>query len=550
MKFESAHSNTTAKLPILKLGESEIWVIRIKQYFQVQDYALWEVIKNGNSWVSVPQTAQENGTSVTKISVHVTAEEKTKKKNDVKARILLLMALPNEHQLNFSQYTDSKIMFATIETRFGAPKIVSRLAILGVVIAQEDLNSKFLSSLPPEWNTHVKSVGASSGAQNLAFMTVPSTSSTNDTAKHAYEVSIVSPNVNTASPQVSTASFSDNDVYAFMVKNLNGSNLLQQDLEQIHEDDLEVMDLNGDPPPFSLLSIGQRVLKREVACKDYESNVLKSEFEKVKQEKEAIEFRIEKFDKASKDIDKLLGSQITDKSQKQLKLLGQILQLLGKSGKCYKDISMCELEQHMAYLVQANLAMEERMDKHGSRLYKLENLDIPHQVSKAVDEIVTDAVDWAIQAPLRDRFRDLPEADMKEILHHRMWESNSYKAHEDHKKLYEALEKSMDRDQTDQLLTDLAEARRKKKRRHDSPKTPPGSPPHQPPPPPPPAGPSGTSGSSGASGSSQLPPPPPPPSTNQSDQSKTTAAPSSSKTAASAEYTAWTTIDTRLKPYV
>ncbi|GJY67752.1 ribonuclease H-like domain-containing protein [Tanacetum coccineum] len=34
-------------------------------------------------------------------------------------------------------------------------KIVSRLVILGVVISQEDLNSKFLSSLPPEWNTHV-----------------------------------------------------------------------------------------------------------------------------------------------------------------------------------------------------------------------------------------------------------------------------------------------------------------------------------------------------------------------------------------------------------
>ncbi|GKD38809.1 hypothetical protein Tco_1259016, partial [Tanacetum coccineum] len=177
-------------------------------------------------------------------------------------------------------------------------------------------------------------------------------------------------------------------------------------------------------------------------------------------------------------------------------------------------------------------------------------LTVEEQVSKAVDEIVTDVVDWAIQALLRDRIRDLPEADIKEIVHHRMWESNSYKAHEDHKKLYEALEKSMDRDQTDQLLTDLAKARRKKKMRHDSPKTPPGSPPHQPPPPPPPAGPSGTLGSSGASGSSQFPPPPPPPSTNQSDQSKTTAAPSSSKTAASAEYTAWTTIDTRLKPSV
>ncbi|GKA62028.1 hypothetical protein Tco_0761547 [Tanacetum coccineum] len=93
-----------------------------------------------------------------------------------------------------------------------------------------------------------------------------------------------------------------------------------------------------------------------------------------------------------------------------------------------------ELEQIMANLIHDKSQLEERLDKHGSCLYKLENLDIPYQVSKAVDAIVTGAVDWAIQALLRDRFRDLPEADMKEILHHRMWESNSYKAYEDHKK--------------------------------------------------------------------------------------------------------------------
>ncbi|GKA52816.1 hypothetical protein Tco_0746131 [Tanacetum coccineum] len=58
--------------------------------------------------------------------------------------------------------------------------------------------------------------------------------------------------------------------------------------------------------------------------------------------------------------------------------------------------------------------------------------------------------------------------------------------------LYEALEKSMAQDNSDQLLTDLAEARKKKKKRQGSPKTPPGSPPHPPPPPPPPAGPSGS----------------------------------------------------------
>ncbi|GJS13410.1 putative ribonuclease H-like domain-containing protein [Tanacetum coccineum] len=360
----------------------------------------------------------------------------------------------------------------------------AKLPILKLVITQEDLNLNFLRSLPPEWNTHVvvwmnkaeietmsiddlynnfkiveqsvkKFVGASSGAQNLAFMTAPSTSSTNDvnTAKPAYEVSTVSPNVNTASPQVSTASFSDNVVYAFMVENPNGSNLLQQDLEQIHEDDLEAMDLkwqlsllsmrakryfqrtckkifinandtvgydkskvecfnchkigyfsrecraprnkdgqfryqdntrkqgnNEDTSSKAMLAIDGvgfdwsdmaeeqvqtnmalmafsdselnqtefkattykrglttveeqlvtyrknevlfseevAVLKREVACKDYEISVLKSEFEKVKQEKEGIEFKIEKFDNASKSLDKLLGSQITDKSKKGL----------------------------------------------------------------------------------------------------------------------------------------------------------------------------------------------------------------------------------------
>ncbi|GKB56217.1 putative ribonuclease H-like domain-containing protein, partial [Tanacetum coccineum] len=262
IEFESTNSNTTAKLPILKLGEYEMWVITIKQYFQIQDYALWEVIENGNSWVSVPQTAQENGTSITKMSIPVTAEEKTNKKNDVKARSLLLMALPNEHQLTFSneatkktqktllkqQYENfSALSVESLDSIFNRlQKIVSRLVILGVVIAQEDLNSKNLSSLPPEWNTHVvvkKSVGASSGAQNLAFMTALSTSSTNDANTASPQVSTVSPNVNTASPQVSTASFSDNVVYAFMVENPNGSNLLHQDLEQIHEDDLEAMDL-------------------------------------------------------------------------------------------------------------------------------------------------------------------------------------------------------------------------------------------------------------------------------------------------------------------
>ncbi|GKC25647.1 putative ribonuclease H-like domain-containing protein [Tanacetum coccineum] len=276
MEFESAQSNTTAKLPILKLGEYEMWVIRIKQYFQVQDYALWEVIENGNSWVSVPQTTQENGTSVTKMSVPVTAEEKTNKKNDVKARSLLLMALPNEHQLTFSQYSDAKTMFVAIETRFGGNEatkkihktllkqqyenfsassiesldsifnrlqnIVSRLAIW-VWMNKADIETMRIDDLYNNFKIveqYVKkSVGASSGAQNLAFLTTSSTSSINDvnTANPAYEVSTVSLNINIACPQ---------------------------DLEQIHEDDLEAMDLKWQ---LSLLSMrANRYDKSKVEC--------------------------------------------------------------------------------------------------------------------------------------------------------------------------------------------------------------------------------------------------------------------------------------------
>nr|GEV12907.1 hypothetical protein [Tanacetum cinerariifolium] len=94
---------------------------------------------------------------------------------------------------------------------------------------------------------------------------------------------------------------------------------------------------------------------------------------------------------------------------------------------------------------------------HGACLYTLEQLDIPHKVSKAINEVVTDAVDWAMQAPLQNRFRDLLEADIKEILQQRMWETDSYKSHEDHMQLYEALEKSMNRDHSEELAKDLAE---------------------------------------------------------------------------------------------
>ncbi|GKA84377.1 hypothetical protein Tco_0805972 [Tanacetum coccineum] len=56
-------------------------------------------------------------------------------------------------------------------------------------------------------------------------------------------VSPASTQVGTASTQVSTANLSDATIYAFLANQPNGSQFVHEDHEQIHEDDLEEMDL-------------------------------------------------------------------------------------------------------------------------------------------------------------------------------------------------------------------------------------------------------------------------------------------------------------------
>ncbi|GKD11939.1 ribonuclease H-like domain-containing protein [Tanacetum coccineum] len=294
MDLETAQTTTTAKFPILKQGEYDMWKLRIDQYFQVQDYALWDVIKNGNSFkLEAQTTTNTDGTSTTLRLGPVTTKEK---------------------------YKDANTLFATIQTRFGgneatkktqetllkqmyenfsAPrtksldfifnrlqKIVSQLAILGENISQEDLNLKFLRSLPTEWNTHVvvwrnkpdldtmsfddlynnfkiveqevKRI-ASSSSQNIAFVSSPSSTNKVNTAygvsTNNTQVSPASTQFSTASTQVSTSNLNDATVYAFLANQPNGSQLIHEDLEQIHEDDLEEIDLKWQ---LELLSMRTR----------------------------------------------------------------------------------------------------------------------------------------------------------------------------------------------------------------------------------------------------------------------------------------------------
>ncbi|GJW47425.1 hypothetical protein Tco_0079071 [Tanacetum coccineum] len=124
----------------------------------------------------------EDGTSTTTIPDVVTAEQKILKKNDLKARSIQIMTLPSKHLLTFNKQKDAKSLFEAIEARFGGnkatkktqktllkhmyetfnassselldsmfnrlQKIISQLTILGENITPEELNPKFLRSLP------------------------------------------------------------------------------------------------------------------------------------------------------------------------------------------------------------------------------------------------------------------------------------------------------------------------------------------------------------------------------------------------------------------
>nr|GEY98402.1 hypothetical protein [Tanacetum cinerariifolium] len=97
-------------------------------YLQHEHYALWEVIEFGGSYKALPEeTAKDKGpagkvSSLTKKkgrTVAITAEDMQKRKNNVKARTTLLLALPDEHQLRFSKYDSAKELRETILKTFG-----------------------------------------------------------------------------------------------------------------------------------------------------------------------------------------------------------------------------------------------------------------------------------------------------------------------------------------------------------------------------------------------------------------------------------------------
>nr|GFC32194.1 hypothetical protein [Tanacetum cinerariifolium] len=128
-------------------NEFDLWKMIIEQYFLITNYSLWEVILNGDS-----PTPIRIVDGVVQVIDPTTVEQRLAKKNELKARATLVMALPDKHQLKFNIYKDAKSLMEDIEKRL--QKLISQLEILSESISQEDINMKFLRSLPSEWTTH------------------------------------------------------------------------------------------------------------------------------------------------------------------------------------------------------------------------------------------------------------------------------------------------------------------------------------------------------------------------------------------------------------
>nr|GEU69851.1 hypothetical protein [Tanacetum cinerariifolium] len=190
-----------------------------------------------------------------------TTEQMLTKKNKLKARGTLLMALPDKHQLKFNIHKDAKTLMEAIEKRFGGNKETKK----------EDINLKFLRSLPSEWKTptliwrnkvnleeqslddlfknlkiyeaEVKGSSAScQNTQNIDFLSSNNTDSTNESVNVIPNVSATSSKA-TVSSLPNVDSLSDAVIYSFFASQSNSHQLDNEDLKKIDLDDLGEMDL-------------------------------------------------------------------------------------------------------------------------------------------------------------------------------------------------------------------------------------------------------------------------------------------------------------------
>ncbi|GJY16931.1 ribonuclease H-like domain-containing protein [Tanacetum coccineum] len=199
-----------------------------------------------------------------------TAEQKLARKNELKAKNTLLLAIPNEHLFKSHGIKDAKTLWEAIKTRLGGNKESKKMQktilkqqyenfaasrseglekpmiawnnIALIMRNKSDLDTMSMDDLYNNLKVYEAEIkgqsSSSSNSQNVAFVSSENTSSTNEAVNTAHEVSTAS-----SQGQASSSTYADDVMFSFFVNQSNSLQLDNEDLEQIDTDDLEEMDL-------------------------------------------------------------------------------------------------------------------------------------------------------------------------------------------------------------------------------------------------------------------------------------------------------------------
>nr|GEV61080.1 hypothetical protein [Tanacetum cinerariifolium] len=189
---------SAAKLPILNPDEFDLWKMRIEQYLLMTDYSLWEVIINGDS----PSPTVVVDGVVQPVTI-LSADQKLARRKETKSPWLR--------------------------------KLVSELEIHRVSLSQEDVNLKFLRSLPSEWKTHTLIWRNKANIEEHSLDDLFNISAATSVSTVCAKLPVSShPNIDSLSNSV---------IFSFFASQSTNPQLDNEDLKPIDVDDLEEMDL-------------------------------------------------------------------------------------------------------------------------------------------------------------------------------------------------------------------------------------------------------------------------------------------------------------------
>ncbi|GJT60198.1 ribonuclease H-like domain-containing protein [Tanacetum coccineum] len=213
----------------------------------------------------------------------------------MKARATLLMELPNKDQLKFHLFQDEKLLMEAIEKRYGGNKESKKVqrtllkqqyenfaALSSETMYQTFDCTKTLIGLVVSWNkVEIETISLDDLYNNLKIYK-PELTCSSRTSENSHNMAFVSNNTNNTNNTnkvdniahgVSTTHTQGNGVNstsldnlcdavicAFLASQPNSPQLSQEDLEQLHPDDLEEMDLQWE---MAMLTIrARRFIKR------------------------------------------------------------------------------------------------------------------------------------------------------------------------------------------------------------------------------------------------------------------------------------------------